>query len=152
MANYDPTSPMSRTAQAAFPASGVKAHPPVPREGTLVLGEVKVVQAPDEDADMSYLEAAPGDTVHDTAGKTTRRQMYERGAFSMVGIYATAEYTVNSTIQEVRTPGLWGIEDDSGAAYLNEVANEQLDELTSLLKALGFAEAAISWAVGEARP
>lgn len=97
------------------------------------------------------------------------RQDYERmerlnaGNWCFIGIRAEAEIQLtatwdNSVVSKVswRTPiapyqtitsgGLWGIESDSDAAYLESVEQEELSDLKAQLLALGFSKRAIATA------
>lgn len=90
------------------------------------------------------------------------RQDYERieslnrGDWCFLGISAEAEIGIgdfaqypkkyNCTVQHIHSAGLWGIESDSDDSYLEEIESEQLSELKSELKSLGFSSRAISTA------
>lgn len=90
----------------------------------------------------------------DLEGNEERKEAYERGAFDFVGIYARATvdhyrpmegggYQLTGTT-EYRSGGLWGIEDDSDTAYLQEIAYEQEAELHGILRDDGFTEEEIA--------
>lgn len=57
-----------------------------------------------------------------------RAEAYNRGEWCMVGVYAVANIRIHtpqggySSIQTIRTPGLWGIESDSTDDYIAEEA------------------------------
>ncbi len=110
---------------------------------TLEILSVNVCREYDHDADTSYLDPQ-GDPELD-AWNEIRREQLDRGAFSYIGIYATAEVMVcpglgqmgRHEVQDIRSGGLWGIEDDSNPAYLMDVAQEELDDLREQLEALG---------------
>jgi hypothetical protein len=70
---------------------------------------------------------------------------YNAGEWDYIGIRATCEVQLvpNGTIQRLSSGGLWGIESNAGD-YLAEIEQEQLSELRSQLKALGFSSRAIS--------
>lgn len=79
-----------------------------------------------------------------------RMESLVRGDWSFIGIIAKAHITTsNGTTQVIRSGGLWGIESDSGAEYLQEVANEELASLRLELEALGqgFGKRAIEYAM-----
>lgn len=96
------------------------------------------------------------------AMRSNAKQDYERmeslnkGHWYFVGVRAEAEYKAvymtegrggrdyYGNPQTVTSGGLWGIESDSDRAYFEEVKREQLAELRSELKALGFSSRAIS--------
>lgn len=100
---------------------------------------------PDTDPDTSYLYQADPDF-------SERRELYERGGFDFVGVRACAElrfeteqggWIIGPTIT---TPGLWGIESDSGEDYLQEVGAEEADQLPDMLQALGVSRARANYA------
>ena len=71
-----------------------------------------------------------------------------RGDWSYIGITAKAQVQLNgqSTVQVLRSGGLWGVESDSGTQYLTEVATEELADLRSELQTIGLSKAAITTA------
>ena len=85
-----------------------------------------------------------------------RSEAMNAGEFCFIGIRADAEYSVprlandgkpsnlGYLAQEMTSGGLWGIESDSSPEYLKEIEQEQLSELKSQLKAIGFSSRAIS--------
>lgn len=78
-----------------------------------------------------------------------RMESLNAGDFCFIGIRAEAEYSVGGTpapIQELSSGGLWGIESDSSPEYIKETEDEQLSELKSQLKAIGFSSRAIATA------
>jgi len=79
---------------------------------------VEAVAMFDIDADLSYLET---DTFPE------RRHAFEVGEFLHVGIYVERGCERCGSI--VRSPGLWGVESDSGDEYLIEIIREQLEML-----------------------
>lgn len=68
-----------------------------------------------------------------------RMESYNRGDWCFYGIIAKAQVQLarHSTIQTIRSGGLWGVESDSGDDYLNEVADEELAHLRGELEAIG---------------
>ena len=79
-----------------------------------------------------------------------RMEGYNSGQWSMIGVVAKAEIvSPNGIIQTIRSGGLWGVESDSGADNLLEIAKEQLAELKAELLALngGLSERAIDRAI-----
>ncbi len=73
-----------------------------------------------------------------------RLHRLSRGDWSFIGIIAKAEViSAQGICQTLRSGGLWGIESDSGADSLKEVANEQLTELRAELEGFGFGARAI---------
>jgi hypothetical protein len=85
--------------------------------------------------DTSYLE---------TEGFQGRRQQYDNGDFSFIGIQAEAEIVVSGVCQTITSGGLWGIESDSTPAYLSEIEQEEIEQLQEILQALGFSQKVIS--------
>ncbi len=87
-----------------------------------VLTKLTVKIVDDQDPDTSYLLQKEF---------TDRQTAYNRGDFSFVGIYVTAETTVFypernwGTTQSFRSAGLWGIESDSGIEYFQQVAHDE---------------------------
>lgn len=88
-----------------------------------------------------------------------RMERLNRGDWCYIGIHAEAKIAIentratnlgdgvpyfDSTIQHIRSGGLWGIESDSDKSYFAEVEAEQLSELRTQLKAIGFSTRAIS--------
>jgi hypothetical protein len=78
-----------------------------------------------------------------------RMEAYNRGDWGCIGIIAKAEvqFSESSTIQTVRSGGLWGIESDSGKDYLESVENEELSQLADELKAIGCTDRQIKQAM-----
>lgn len=85
----------------------------------------------DEDTDASWLEQA---------GYEDRWAAYQAGDFGFVGVRLTADLRIPHgngwILQRVSTPGLWGIEDDSGDEYLREVACDEYHTLAAMLNEL----------------
>jgi hypothetical protein len=85
--------------------------------------------------DTSYLE---------TECFQERRQQYDNGDFSFIGIRAEAEIVVAGVCQTITSGGLWGIESDSTPDYLSEIEQEEIKQLGEILHALGFPSEVIS--------
>lgn len=68
-----------------------------------------------------------------------RMERLNDGDWSYIGIIAKAEVQLpgSDVIQTIRSGGLWGIESDSDAAYLRQVEDEELSNLTAELERLG---------------
>ena len=85
---------------------------------------------PDEHPDASYLE-------QEDMGFEYRLAAYRRGEFGFVGVRARAEirtpYGQDWIVAHISSPGLWGIEDDSGEDYFNEVYEEEKQTLLGML-------------------
>lgn len=88
----------------------------------------------DDDPDTSYLEQPEF---------KDRAAAYDAGDFSLVGVRAVAVIRFNGDhdmcggIAELATGGVWGIEDDSGRDYFDEVYGGELPTLRSMLDELG---------------
>jgi hypothetical protein len=90
----------------------------------------------DDDPDTSWLEQE---------GFEDRLAALKRGDFGFVGVRACAQIRfetsqggwINGPI--VKSPGLWGIEDDSGEEYFREIGDDEAAELANMLKALNVA-------------
>ena len=73
-----------------------------------------------------------------------RAEQFNSGYWWMIGIKAEAILYVEGVRQAVTSGGLWGIESDSDKKSLAEVGAEQLAELVTILKSLGFHGRAIA--------
>lgn len=86
----------------------------------------------DEYADVSWLD--------DEAGRE-RLDSFRQGCWHMVGIQASANILIplgcHFVTQTVTSPGLWGIESDSGEEYLDQVFAEECANLAAMLAAIG---------------
>jgi hypothetical protein len=89
---------------------------------------IRVVVEHDPDPDVSYLDQ---DEFED------RRAQYERGEFDHVGVRAEADVVIEGTVQTLASPGLWGVESDSGEEYVVGVAVEEYEQLRKVLKTIG---------------
>jgi hypothetical protein len=90
----------------------------------------------------------PGTEDYQKYGKQDFKRMegLNNGDWNFIGIIAKAEIiTESGTIQTIRSGGLWGIESDAGT-YLDEVAQEELENLRAELTALGFGKRSINYA------
>jgi hypothetical protein len=98
---------------------------------------------PDLDPDTSYLEQEEFQV---------KREQYEANLFGYIGIRAMAELQLSAggPIQRITSRGLWGIEDDSNAEYLDSIRTAEMVELRMDLMRLGFSTRAIDEAVQEA--
>jgi hypothetical protein len=102
------------------------------------VAEIRMEVVPDESPDASYLE-------QEGLGFEDRLAAYRAGEFGFVGVRAVAELHIPTVpysrggwfIQTVSSPGLWGIEDDSGEEYFKEVYEEEVDTLRDMLAELG---------------
>lgn len=96
--------------------------------------EIEIETIPDGDADTSYLEQVEF---------IDRLAEYQAGDFGFIGIRASCQIVVGSTVQTIKSPGLWGIEDDSDTSYLEEVAEEEREELRIILREMGVEDSTV---------
>jgi hypothetical protein len=86
----------------------------------------------DDCPDSSYLEQE---------GFENRLAEFQRGEFGFIGVRAVVElpipYGKGHILQKIESPGLWGIESDSGDDYLDSVFQEEIAILTDMLAELG---------------
>ena len=92
------------------------------------LREIRVRVMHDDDPDPSYLDQ---DEFED------RKEEFERGDFSFVGVRAEADVVIEGVVQTLTSAGLWGIESDSGEEYIEDTALEEYEGLRDILKAVG---------------
>lgn len=92
---------------------------------------IRVVVMLDSDPDASWLEQE---------GNEDRLAAFNEGQFGFCAVRVEADLYVphgsGFIVQPVMSPGLWGIEDDSGDDYLREVAADQYVELRHMLDVL----------------
>jgi len=98
---------------------------------------VKVLVLPDEEPDLSFWDQSVDPDKQNDYDYEERKEAYRRGEFSFVGVRAEAEITVDGIIQTIVSGGLWGVESDSDATYIKEVAGEEYNDLRRILKTLG---------------
>jgi hypothetical protein len=74
----------------------------------------------------------------------------ERGESAFIGVKAEAVIVMGpraaegyGKLETITSDGLWGIETDSSAEYLQEIGQEQLAGLADYLRELGFPEAEV---------
>lgn len=111
-----------------------------------VLRGLALVHHADEAPDLSYLEQFSADNENEderryAAEDKARLANYGR-TWACIGVYWKADVLVpdrfgSGVCQQVHSGGLWGIEDDCGKDYLDEVSGEELDALRGQLEALG---------------
>ena len=95
--------------------------------------DFRMEELPDECPDSSYLEQ---DEFED------RLEQFQNGDFDFVGIRASVEIKIphgTGTVisHRITSPGLWGIESDSGDEYFRQVFREESEVLSSMLAELG---------------
>lgn len=96
-------------------------------------------EADDDSPDISYLEqdcfAGDGET-----DGPARIAAFKRGDWHMIGIRAKATIIIRrenyATHYELESPGLWGVESDSGEEYLKSVFDDECDILRADIEAL----------------
>jgi hypothetical protein len=87
----------------------------------------------DDDPDLSCLEEE---------GEEERKTAFEAGEWVYVGIYAEVWVWVplkdgTRVRQHLQTPGVWGIEDDAGEDFFQEIFADQCDVLAEIIEQLG---------------
>ncbi len=97
----------------------------------------------DHDPDYSYLEqdykdCTEKDAILYKAQDKKRFDALMNGQWSFIGMRAEAKIRINGILQTISSGGLWGIEDDSGEEYLQEIYEEEKEELKTMLLELGF--------------
>lgn len=87
---------------------------------------------PDDCPDTSYLTQE---------GFADRLAQYQQGNFDFVGVRAAVElpipYGKDRILCHIESPGLWGVESDSGEEYLQSVFSEESETLADMLGELG---------------
>lgn len=99
----------------------------------------------DDSPDLSWLDQSDKEMGEGFEAQSRERlAAYKRGDWHMIGIRAVATiwikregYMTNYTIE---SPGLWGIESDSDAAYLQSVYEEECAVLREDIEAFTTAE------------
>ena len=88
----------------------------------------------DPDPDMSYLD--PDANPEYAAQNAERLAAYRAGAWHCIGIKARATFLIGlgeaAVIQNIESPGLWGIESDSDPGYLDDVFHEEAQTLRDI--------------------
>lgn len=116
----------------------------------LTIREIGRVEYPDQDSTYDDMEPAPWEP---SEGEEVRLRMeerkaaWDRGDWWAVGVTARAELMwvdddtglgTHGIVGPVESPGLWGVESDSGEDYLEDIYREELSTLRAMLKAMGF--------------
>lgn len=113
---------------------------------------VRLVLAPDEDPDLSYLDDDEHAEADAAQGAAARRAAYG-DSWEMVSIQARATVRVDAGTYgistDVASPGLYGIESDSGPDYFDVIGTEELSTLGTMLTAFGFTPDAIAAAFAD---
>ena len=70
-----------------------------------------------------------------------RLDAFHAGEWNMLGVRAVAHVQIvrdgHGTMFSIESPGVWGVESDSGDEYLNSLYEEEKAELMANLKTLG---------------
>lgn len=90
-----------------------------------------------------------------------RMEAYNRSDWHMVGVRASARIAINpgrpasqtqyTVLEDITTPGVWGVESDGGDDYLEELGGEELESLKDLLGELGFSTDELAEAFAEVK-
>ena len=91
----------------------------------------------EHDPDMTPEEKYSGGDPAYAKEDQKRVDRFHKGLWDFVGVLAEVDVIVGGTVQHIASPGLWGIESDSGEKYLREVANEEYAQLVDILGRLG---------------
>lgn len=102
----------------------------------------------DECPDLSFLEQEWKEEPESERAKilehqTERLAAFNRGDWHMVGVRCKADILIPHghnpdcwIMSSMTSPGLWGVESDSGEEYLNEVYQQERAELRGMLESL----------------
>jgi hypothetical protein len=104
------------------------------KRSTPEVRSIRVLVLPDDDPDTSYFDS--GDPDYRDQDEA-RREQYERGDFTLVGVRAEAEVVIEGVTQTLKSGGLWGVESDSGDEYIDGVAAEEYADLRKILTSIG---------------
>ena len=101
-----------------------------PRRERAELHKIRVIFEPDPEPDTSYLEQ---DEFEE------RLAGYKSGEFNLLGCRAEAEVVLapETTVQVLRSGGLYGIESDSEQDELDEIVHREWSRLRDVLKTVG---------------
>ncbi len=69
-----------------------------------------------------------------------RMQDYNRGEWHMCFCNVIAKIEVNGVLQTICSGGLGGVESDSDKSYFGEIMKDELAQIVSILKDLGFTD------------
>jgi hypothetical protein len=125
---------------------------------TLAARNARIHVEPDDDPDLSWLDQSEDEMGEGWEDLAHKRKATYGDYWYMTGIYATAEVWREYSngggqwVADARSAGLWGVESDSDQSYINEVANEQLNDLLTILTDLGIDAETARIAVDAARP
>lgn len=97
--------------------------------------EIRVQTGVDKSPDTSYLEQ---DEFKD------RLDAYRAEEFTFIGLQAKATIALRGVIQTIFSGGVFGVESDSDAAHLKDLAKEEIVEISTILEDLRFTPAEIT--------
>lgn len=104
---------------------------------------VYVQVVPDEIVDLSWLDQTPAQlgSIADAVLNLRRKRAYENGDWEMCGVRLAADVVIEHAgrtdeVLTLTTPGVWGIESDSGEEYFRETATDDSGMLQDDLEAL----------------
>lgn len=115
----------------------------------------------DESPDLSYLEQDYADVRSPVTRNLYRKQdrerlaAYNRGDWHCVGVRVAATVLLGrergwKVEHTFRSPGVWGVESDAGAAYVRELAADELAILRGMLEDAGNVAALLEGADAQA--
>jgi len=112
---------------------------------TLELISIKRKIMDDDSPDISWLQqdykdCTEAEQILYKQQDKERLESLQNGEWSLIGIQAEAEIRINGIYETITSPGLWGIESDSEESYFDEVYIEEKEELSSMLRTLGFTD------------
>jgi hypothetical protein len=88
-----------------------------------------------------YYNAGCGDPEY-IENDYARHEAYNRGDWTCIGVRAVIDLEIpckaGGTIrQTITSPGIWGIESDSGDDYMATVFQDECEQLAEMLEAMG---------------
>ena len=100
---------------------------------------IQTITVEDHDPDVSWLDQTDAEMgIGWEEHARGRKDSYNRGDWHMVGVYVVAIITYGTENDEflhtIKSPGIWGIESDSGVEYLQEIAQDELVTLCDMLR------------------
>jgi hypothetical protein len=109
---------------------------------------VSIERVPDHDPDLSYLGDADNyaginadEAAKYLAQDRERLDAYNRGEWWCEGVRAVAKIIIPTSIEggwiatdEIRSPGIWGVESDSDESHFAELAKEEMHQLHEILR------------------
>lgn len=102
--------------------------------------------------DVSWLEQTPKQlgSIEQAVANHRRLKSYQAGDWYLMGVRVCADVVLESgTTLDLCSPGLWGVESDSGADYIKSVAAEEISYLRDDLADLGIPTEEINEALSE---